>query len=535
MNISPIFNLPAFTDADGNPLAGGRIYTYEAGSFSVLKTTYNDQDGSVPNSNPIVLNSAGQLPVSIWLEPDQLYNLVLTAPDGVTVIKSFDDVTGVAIINASTVDTTSIWVETPNAVYLSGTQFLVPGNFAGQYLQGNRVRLTLSTGYAYGTVVSSVFSAPNTTVTIINDGAALNSSLSTAEYSILIANGRTIDAGAVSYTSALSYGTANTVGNKLKALDAEDVAIEARRARERKVYTTSGTGAFVISPSPAITSYTNEASWVVKFGATTNTGTLSVNGLEALPLMQFTDEGTLVPAIITDGLMSEVAYDSLVEVFIVLDPLPAPPPAIFIPPRGYQAFTSNGTFVVPENVYHIKVTCVGGGGSGGGGTFSNGMGGSDDSWNPGGGGGGGAVCFKYLDVTPGASYSVVIGAGGAAAPAFTNGNAGGVTSFGVTLVTAGGGVGGTRGNSVSSGTGGAGGSTGTGFLIPGGAGGNSLKVSNTGAGVAGGVGGISPGFGASGNLYGGGGVGALGSGSDFSPTSGTTSGAGRPGVVIVEW
>ena len=529
MNISPIFNLPAFTDADGNPLAGGRIYTYEAGSFSVLKTTYNDQDGSVPNSNPIVLNSAGQLPVSIWLEPDQLYNLVLTAPDGVTVIKSFDDVTGVAIINASTVDTTSIWVETPNAVYLSGTQFLVPGNFAGQYLQGNRVRLTLSTGYAYGTVVSSAFSAPNTTVTIINDGAALNSSLSTAEYSILIANGRTIDAGAVSYTSALSYGTANTVGNKLKALDAEDVAIEARRARERKVYTTSGTGAFVISPSPAITSYTNEASWVVKFGAASTAGTLNINGVGALPLMQFTDEGTLIPAIITDGLMSEVAYDSLVDVFIVLDPLPAAPPAIFVPPRGYQAFTSNGTFTVPENVYHIKVTCVGGGGSGGGGQNIGAGDSGDDSWLPGGGGGGGAVCFKYLDVTPGTAYSVVIGAGGPAVRTYTNGIAGGTSSFGVSLVTAGGGAGGGRAHQPYVGTGGAGGGTGTGFLIRGGNGGNAYKATNTGDGVIPGVGGIAPGYGAADREYGGGGTG--GAGYD----TGSFSNPGRPGVVIVEW
>jgi hypothetical protein len=40
------------------PLAGGKIYTYAAGS-STPKVTYQDAAGSVPNTNPIVLDSTG--------------------------------------------------------------------------------------------------------------------------------------------------------------------------------------------------------------------------------------------------------------------------------------------------------------------------------------------------------------------------------------------------------------------------------------------------------------------------------------------
>lgn len=47
-----------FTDA-GVPLAGGKIYYYEAGT-DTLKDTYTSSAGTTPNSNPVVLDSAGR-------------------------------------------------------------------------------------------------------------------------------------------------------------------------------------------------------------------------------------------------------------------------------------------------------------------------------------------------------------------------------------------------------------------------------------------------------------------------------------------
>ena len=96
--ISPVFNIPAFTDANGNPLAGAKIFTYEAGSTSILQPTYTGPTAAVANSNPIVLDSGGFLPagISIWLDSTLTYNLVLTQPDGTTVIHYFDNVAGVS-------------------------------------------------------------------------------------------------------------------------------------------------------------------------------------------------------------------------------------------------------------------------------------------------------------------------------------------------------------------------------------------------------------------------------------------------------
>lgn len=49
---------PQFFDVNGNPLAGGKIFTYLAGT-AIAQQTYTDSTGTTLNSNPIVLDSAG--------------------------------------------------------------------------------------------------------------------------------------------------------------------------------------------------------------------------------------------------------------------------------------------------------------------------------------------------------------------------------------------------------------------------------------------------------------------------------------------
>ncbi len=65
----------------GEPLAGGLVYTYLAGT-STPQTTYTDSAGLVPNSNPIVLNSAGY--AVIYFGSGQSYKFVVTDAAGVT-------------------------------------------------------------------------------------------------------------------------------------------------------------------------------------------------------------------------------------------------------------------------------------------------------------------------------------------------------------------------------------------------------------------------------------------------------------------
>lgn len=54
----------SFTDSNGNPLSGGKVFTYTAGTLTP-KATYTDSTEGVSNANPVILDSAGR--AAIWL------------------------------------------------------------------------------------------------------------------------------------------------------------------------------------------------------------------------------------------------------------------------------------------------------------------------------------------------------------------------------------------------------------------------------------------------------------------------------------
>jgi len=53
-----------FFDDNGDPLAGGKVYTYEQGTTTPL-ATYQDEAETTPNTNPVILDSSGR--ALIWL------------------------------------------------------------------------------------------------------------------------------------------------------------------------------------------------------------------------------------------------------------------------------------------------------------------------------------------------------------------------------------------------------------------------------------------------------------------------------------
>jgi len=80
-----------FTDS-GTPLSGGLLYTYAAGT-TTPQTTYTSGTGATPNSNPIVLNSAGRVPNQIWTTDGLSYKLVLQTSLAVQIF-SQDNISG---------------------------------------------------------------------------------------------------------------------------------------------------------------------------------------------------------------------------------------------------------------------------------------------------------------------------------------------------------------------------------------------------------------------------------------------------------
>lgn len=493
VSISPVFNGMQFFDNDGLPLSGGKLFQYEAGSTSVQQTTYADDTGLTANSNPIVLDSSGRMTTDIWLTDGDAYNLVLTMPDGTTVLTGVDDVIGV-VASSSSSGSTAIWVEilTP-PTYVSPTQFLIAGNLTNEFAVGNRVQVEYTTNsFKYATVSARTYSSPNTQVTLINDSSAQNSGMTKVYWSLNSTTGRTVDAGAVTSNAPLTYTTPLTVGYALNTLTAADVSLNTRVDSTYKVWTsTGGPTTFAITPSPVIASYTVGQIFVVKFNAASSgTPTINVNSLGAIGLKQYNSSGTKVAATVASNQMSQISYDG--TDFVVLDPLAT---AATVAPRGQQVFTSSGTFTVPANVYSVKVTVLGGGGGGGQGTTSGDIE-SGYTSSYGGSGGVGGTGISYVAVTPAAGHTVSIGAGGAGTN--TTGGTGGSTTFGASLVVATGGGGGSASSAGASGYGSVAdyGYSGVGFKV-----GSSNK----------GTGGIS----------------GLG--------SGATGSAGTAGLCIVEW
>lgn len=79
--VTPIpFVKARFFDRFGKPLAGGKVHTYEANT-TTAKTTYKDPYGLTPNTNPIVLDAAGE--ADIYL--DGTYRIRITDRNDVLV------------------------------------------------------------------------------------------------------------------------------------------------------------------------------------------------------------------------------------------------------------------------------------------------------------------------------------------------------------------------------------------------------------------------------------------------------------------
>jgi len=78
--LSPVPKLQFF-DANGEPLVGGKLYSYAAGT-TTPQATYTDAGGVTANPNPVILDSRGE--ASVWLSTP-LYKLKLATSTDVEV------------------------------------------------------------------------------------------------------------------------------------------------------------------------------------------------------------------------------------------------------------------------------------------------------------------------------------------------------------------------------------------------------------------------------------------------------------------
>jgi hypothetical protein len=80
-------------DDSGIPLAGGKIYTYTAGS-STPQATYTTSAGNIAHSNPIVLDANGRVPNEIWLTQGIDYKFIIKTSAEV-LVGTYDNLQGI--------------------------------------------------------------------------------------------------------------------------------------------------------------------------------------------------------------------------------------------------------------------------------------------------------------------------------------------------------------------------------------------------------------------------------------------------------
>jgi len=103
-----------FFDANGEPLVGGKIYTYAAGTTTPI-TTYVDSAGVTTNTNPIILDSRGM--ANIWLLSTAVYKYAVF--DALDVPIFTTDNIGVTLTSASFATPPVIGSDTPNSAFFT--------------------------------------------------------------------------------------------------------------------------------------------------------------------------------------------------------------------------------------------------------------------------------------------------------------------------------------------------------------------------------------------------------------------------------
>ena len=123
-----------FFDSNGDPLVGGKLYVYTAGTTTPT-TTWTTNSGAVANTNPIVLDAAGRTPNEIWLNSGISYKFILKTADEV-LIGSYDNIPAIddptAFNNLISVSGTNTLIGTsvpPYTAYVAGmTLSFIPVN-----------------------------------------------------------------------------------------------------------------------------------------------------------------------------------------------------------------------------------------------------------------------------------------------------------------------------------------------------------------------------------------------------------------------
>lgn len=346
-NPAPFLNCQQI-DANGNPLSGGKIETYLAGS-STPATTFKNAAGSANHTNPIILNVRGEPDSPIYLQSGILYKFIRKDALDAVIGLPLDNIEG---INDTTTTADQYQVFGGVATYISATSFSLVGDQTSTFEKGRAIKLLTSGGTVFAKILSSTFTTLTTVV-------------------IELATGN-LDTG-ITGTSP-SYGVLSAINNALPA------TIDTRAQNQSAIaFTTTGTStAYVGTPSPAISALADKQKWNVEFNVTAGvTPTLAINGTAAKAIKKYNDVGALVNIGATDviaNMISDVEYSLSDDCYILLNPLPLPRLGAYLGTVYYTCtsqaltsisnaspavLTSTSARLTPQNFAPIQLTTSG--------------------------------------------------------------------------------------------------------------------------------------------------------------------------------
>lgn len=159
-----------FFDANSVELTGGKLFVYLAGT-TTMATSYTETDGLVANSNPITLNSRGEVPSGLYVAGGATYKLVLapsTDTDPPTSpIWTRDNLAPIGYV-APTTPSTQWESGGATATRLSNTQFQVTGDYTTVFLVNRRIKCTITAGAGFivGRITAATFALGVTSMTV---------------------------------------------------------------------------------------------------------------------------------------------------------------------------------------------------------------------------------------------------------------------------------------------------------------------------------------------------------------------------------
>lgn len=218
-----------FFDANGNPLVGGKVYTYAAGTTTPL-ATFTDASAVTPNTNPVILDSRGEC--NLWFSTATSYKVILKnasdvlqwsvdniATYGTLASQNFNNVSitggiisGVTFTGSITGNVSGNAGTVTNGVYLDAVQTMTNKTITG-LASASTVKDSLGTNYTIG--YRSVPQSLNTTATAADDGKHLYvSATTTVPSGVFVAGNRffVINSSASPITLTQGAGTTLRLG-----------------------------------------------------------------------------------------------------------------------------------------------------------------------------------------------------------------------------------------------------------------------------------------------------------------------------------